>query len=33
MDILKHGSAVQVIAPASLKTKVANELKKALGQY
>lgn len=33
MDILKHGSGVEVLAPASLKTKVRTELKKALDTY
>lgn len=33
MDILKHGSAVEVISPASLKASVASELKKAAEQY
>ena len=33
MDILKHGSAVEVLSPASLKTKVANEVKKTLEKY
>jgi predicted DNA-binding transcriptional regulator YafY len=33
MDILKHGSAVQVLSPASLKNKVASELKKTIAQY
>lgn len=33
MDILKHGSGVEVLAPASLKSKVRNELKKALDTY
>jgi predicted DNA-binding transcriptional regulator YafY len=33
MDILKHGSGVKVIAPASLKARVASELKKSLEQY
>lgn len=33
MDILKHGSGVEVLAPASLKTKVRAELKKALDNY
>lgn len=33
MDILKHGSEVEVLAPASLKSKVVNELKKALSKY
>jgi predicted DNA-binding transcriptional regulator YafY len=33
MDILKHGSGVEVIGPASLKKRVAEELKKALSFY
>ncbi len=33
MDILKHGSGVEVIGPASLKTKVKAELEKALKEY
>jgi predicted DNA-binding transcriptional regulator YafY len=33
MDILKHGSGVEVIGPASLKKRVAEELKKALNFY
>jgi len=33
MEILKHGSGVQVIAPASLKKRVLDELKKTIGQY
>ncbi|MDP3621513.1 MAG: WYL domain-containing protein [Polynucleobacter sp.] len=33
MDILKHGSGVEVLAPASLKAKVRTELKKALDTY
>lgn len=33
MDILKHGSAVEVLAPASLRTKVKNEFAKALNNY
>lgn len=33
MDILKHGSNVEVISPNSLKSKVANELKKAAKKY
>ena len=33
MDILKHGSGVEVISPASLKSKVVKELKKALEKY
>jgi predicted DNA-binding transcriptional regulator YafY len=33
MDILKHGSGVEVIGPATLKNKVKAELKKALDAY
>jgi len=33
MDILKHGSGVEVIGPASLKNKVKAELGKALKNY
>ena len=33
MDIMKHGSAVEVLAPAALRTKVKNEFAKALNQY
>ena len=33
MDVLKHGSGVEVLAPASLKIKVRAELKKALDLY
>ena len=33
MDILKHGSGVEVISPANLKNKVKAELKKALESY
>ncbi|QWE19385.1 WYL domain-containing protein [Polynucleobacter corsicus] len=33
MDILKHGSGVEVISPTSLKNKVEAELKKALESY
>lgn len=33
MDILKHGSGVEVIGPASLKTRVKAELSKALCLY
>jgi len=33
MDILKHGSGVEVLAPAGLKNRVKEELKKALGNY
>jgi predicted DNA-binding transcriptional regulator YafY len=33
MDILKHGSGVEVISPASLKNKVKAELQKALNSY
>jgi predicted DNA-binding transcriptional regulator YafY len=33
MDILKHGSGVQVIGPANLKNKVKAEHKRALELY
>lgn len=33
MDILKHGSGVEVLAPATLKNKVKEELKKAVSCY
>lgn len=33
MDILKHGSGVEVIGPASLKNKVKNELLKSIQLY
>jgi predicted DNA-binding transcriptional regulator YafY len=33
MDILKHGSGVEVISPASLKNKVKAELQKAINNY
>jgi predicted DNA-binding transcriptional regulator YafY len=33
MDILKHGSGVEVIGPANLKARVKVELKKALDKY
>lgn len=33
MDILKHGSSVEVISPASLRKKVKEELTKALKTY
>ena len=33
MDILKYGSDVEVISPASLRTKVAKEFKKASEKY
>jgi len=33
MDILKHGSAVEVIAPISLRKKVIQELKDGIRQY
>ena len=33
MDILKHGSGVEVIGPASLKNKVKAELERALKNY
>jgi predicted DNA-binding transcriptional regulator YafY len=33
MDILKHGSEVEVLEPASLRKKVAEEIKKNLALY
>lgn len=33
MDILKYGSAVEVLSPASLRRRVAQELSKAVGKY
>ena len=33
MDILKHGSGVEVISPIGLKNKVKAELDKALKNY
>ena len=33
MDILKHGSQVQVLAPSSLRKRVGEELQKAASQY
>lgn len=33
MDILKHGSSVEVLSPSSLKKKVKDELQKALVKY
>ena len=33
MDIMKHGSGVEVIGPASLRKKVATEIKKSLKIY
>ena len=33
MEILKHGSGVQVLAPAALKKRVQDELKKTLANY
>jgi predicted DNA-binding transcriptional regulator YafY len=33
MDILKHGSGVEVIGPVNLKARVKAELKKALDKY
>jgi hypothetical protein len=33
MDILKHGSHVEVLEPKSLKEKIIEEMKKSLGQY
>jgi predicted DNA-binding transcriptional regulator YafY len=33
MDILKHGSEVEVIAPASLRKRIKEELQKTLQKY
>jgi predicted DNA-binding transcriptional regulator YafY len=33
MDILRHGAQVEVVAPATLRTAVADQLKTALAQY
>ena len=33
MDILKHGSEVEVLAPAGLRTKIKNEITKSLKKY
>ena len=33
MEIMKHGSHVEVLAPAALRTKIKNEIKKALDRY
>ena len=33
MEIMKHGSEVEVLAPAALRTKVKTEMKKALERY
>jgi predicted DNA-binding transcriptional regulator YafY len=33
MDIMKHGSGVEVIGPAALKNKVKTELEKAFKNY
>jgi predicted DNA-binding transcriptional regulator YafY len=33
MEILKHGSGVEVLAPSSLKKRVVDELKKNLARY
>ena len=33
MEILKHGDGVQVLAPAALRNKVINELKKTISVY
>ncbi len=33
MDILKHGSEVEVISPTSLRNRVKDELRKTLNQY
>jgi predicted DNA-binding transcriptional regulator YafY len=33
MDVLRHGSHVEVLAPASLRAAVAEELRAALKRY
>ena len=33
MDILRHGAEVEVVAPAGLRTAIAEQLKSALAQY
>ena len=33
MDILKHGSDVEVMAPASLRKRIKDELQKAFTLY
>ena len=33
MDVLRHGSAVEVLAPPALRTAVAEELARAAGLY
>jgi predicted DNA-binding transcriptional regulator YafY len=33
MDILKHGDDVEVLAPADLKKKIVDKLKKSLINY
>jgi len=33
MDIMKHGSGVEVLGPASLKKRVKEELEKAIINY
>ena len=33
MDIMKHGSGVEVLGPASLKKRVKEELEKAIKSY
>jgi predicted DNA-binding transcriptional regulator YafY len=33
MEILKHGSSVQVLSPAALSKRVRDELKKAILEY
>ena len=33
MDIMKHGSGVEVLAPAALKNRVRDELQKAILRY
>jgi len=33
MDLLRHGAGVEVLAPASLRARVAEELAAAASQY
>jgi predicted DNA-binding transcriptional regulator YafY len=33
MEILKHGSEVEVVSPASLRKRVKDELSKSLSNY
>jgi predicted DNA-binding transcriptional regulator YafY len=33
MDILRHGAMVEVVGPASLRNKVAEEAKAIAGRY